>query len=1028
MSRHKANRIAAALVLVVVLAGVPTVAVAESPETATAPIAIELPTVEKQIDFAADVLPLLQHSCLACHSASVAEADVVLETPELLRAERDGGALVTPGDPAASRMLAVATHRDEPIMPPVDNDIGAPPLTPAELGVLQRWIEQGAKDSQVASPASINWQSLPDEYRPILATAVAAPGDLAVCSRGNEVYVYGLQPGSQQGQVIATLIDPALDPAKVGPRGAADLDMVRAVAVDSNADWIATAGYGSVKLWQREHSSHEFESVLPSTTVSTATAEGNHLAIAGEDGTIQLFDLSNNRVVQTWKAHDQPAAGLSLVRGGNVLVSAAGNIVRAWQLPSGVLLASWRLSVPPRRFVILHDKLVTASEDQLLRVWSLAIPAEPAGGGPGTEPAALEPHRTLSGHGRKIKALSVVPGTPKQFLSGSVDGTVRLWNAEDGSQIKSWIHGDAVTFIGVQCDGERFASVGGDRKVKIWALSESNPLATLEGDFRQRRLADRLAQSAQIAQANLKDAQNAVQTAKKQLAADEELKQQAVAALEEAKNVASKKATAVSEIKAKHDASGKTLSELNEKRTQAETALAEATRRNAESETDLELIAAAVKLIQAAEEQTAANAALDRIRQDRQMYMKTLQREAETALGEQTKARDEVQAIHDALAKQVEEEQKALDAATAANRDAEMGLSRAEASIAGSQKAVEAANDVVTQCSSLLADQEKLLAHASRQAQEQKPNFQLAAFFTDGNRLLLMDDGGYTRVYDARSFVPLDSWKSAAPAVAVIALGETDVIMAGGGAGGSGKLVRWNPSPKWTLKKTISGVDGPAALNDRVLSIDFSPDGSLLAAGGGEPSRSGQITIWNVSDGSFVRSIHQPHSDAVFSLAFSPDGRYLASASADRTAKVFRTADGELVRTFEGHTDHVTGVSWRANGKQLATSSADHTIKVWSFELGEQQRTIDVGMKEITGVTFAGTGGLVVSSSGDRSVRVHNADDGAAVRTISGAAGYLFCCDTTESGSLVVAGGEDRVLRVWKVDDGTELLKMEPRK
>lgn len=1025
MSGNKRYRIAAALVIVIGLGGLQIDAMAE--ETANAPIAIDLPPEGREVDFATDILPVLQRSCLACHNASVAEADVVLESPETLRAAREAGALVTPGDPAASRLLAVAANRDEPIMPPVDNDVGAPPLTPAELGLLQRWIEQGAKDPQISRPATINWQSLPDEHRPILATAIAPAGDVAVCSRGNEVYVYGLQPGSQQGQMLATLIDPALDPAKAGPRGAADLDMIRAVAVDGNADWIATGGYGSVKLWRREYSSHEFESVLPSTKISAMTAEGNQLAIAGEDGGVQLFDLSNNKLVHSWKAHDQPMVGLSLVR-GNVLVSVAGDTVKAWQVPGGALLASWRLSVWPKRFVMVaDDMLVTASDDLLLRVWSLAIPATPPDGSATAEPLALEPQRTLSGHGREILALASLPSTPKQFLSGSVDGTVRQWNAEDGSQIKSWIHGEAVLSIGVQRDGGQFASVGGDRKVNLWRLSEPNPLATLEGDFRQRRLADRFAQSVQIAQANLKDAQDAVEVAKKQLTGDEELKQKAVVTLDAAKKVAAEKATAMSEIKTKHDASANGIAQLNEKRTQAETALAEATRRNADSEKDLELVAAAIKLIQAAEEQSTANAALERIRLDRQAYLQTLQRDAQSALDAQTKARDEAQVNHDAIAKQVMESQTALDAAMAANRDAEMGLSRVEESIVGSQKAVEAANDVVTQCGSLLDNQTKLLADASSKVQDQKPNFQVVAFSADGNRLLLTDASGGMFVYDARSFVPLDSWKSAVPAVGAIALSETDFFVAGSGSGDAGKLVRWNPSPKWVLKKTLRDVEGSSVLTERVLSIDFSPDGSLLAAGGGEPSRSGQIMIWNVTDGSLVRSIQQPHSDTVFALAFSPDGEYVASASADRTAKVFRTADGELVRTFEGHTDHVTGVSWRANGKQLATSSADRKIKVWNFELGEQQRSIDVAGKEVTAVTFAGTAGLLVSGSGDRNVRIHNADDGAAVRTISGAAGYLFCCAASETGDLIVAGGEDRVLRVWNGKDGAEVLKIEPK-
>jgi WD40 repeat protein len=1018
------------IALVLALGTVHVRAFAESPEASSQPIAVELPPADREVGFAADVLPLLQRNCLACHNATTAEGDVVLETSELLRANREAGALVVPGDPATSRLLTVAAHRDEPHMPPADNDVAAVPLTPAELGLLQRWIEQGAKDSQAASRPPIHWQALPDDHRPILATAMAPAGDVAICSRGNELFVYGLQPGAQQGHVLATLVDPSLDLAQVGPRGAADMDMIRAVAIHGDADWIASAGFRSVKLWRRQHPSRQIESVLPSTAITATVAEGDQLAVAGEDGSIQLIDLTADKVVQTWKGHDGQVVGLAFARGGQVLVSIAGDVVRAWQTASGTLLASWRLSAAPKRLVMpADDLLVTSGDDLQLRVWTLGITTEPPKDGVAPELPTLEPTRTLSGHGRRIEALAVLPGSPRQFLSGSVDGTVRQWNADDGSQLKSWIHGDAVTLIGVQRDSGRFVSLGADRKAKVWSVSEPNPVATIEGDFRKAQRVDRLARLVQVAQANLKDAQDAVENAKKQVATDQEIKAKAAVSLEATKKTMEEKSTALNDIKTKLDTGAKSLAELNQKRTQAESAVTEATKRSADSAKELAIIADAVKLIQAADQQAAATAALDKIRQDRLAYLQIIQRDAQSALDASTKERDAAQAAQDTLAKQVEEAQKASEAAIAANRDAETTLSRAEESIVASGKSVEAANSKVEQCATKLAEREKVRMETSQQAHNERPLFESAAFSADGNRLLLIDDRGRVFLFDAQTFSPLDSWDgSAATPLAAMFVSEADLIVAARRTPDSGKLTRWKTWPVWTLQKKLGGVDGPVTLADRVLSLDFSPDGSLLAAGGGDPSRSGQITVWNVSDGSLVRNVHQPHSDTVFDLEFSPDGEYLASASADRTAKVFRTVDGELIRTFEGHTDHVTGVTWRANGKQLATSSADHKIKVWSFELGEQQRSIDAAGKEVTGLAYAGTGGLLVSSSGDRSVRIHNADDGAVVRTIAGAAGYLFSCAVSETGNLVAAGGEDRVLRVWNGEDGAEVVKIEPAK
>src|SRR5262245_47914287 len=53
-----------------------------------------------------------------------------------------------------------------------------------------------------------------------------------------------------------------------------------------------------------------------------------------------------------------------------------------------------------------------------------------------------------------------------------------------------------------------------------------------------------------------------------------------------------------------------------------------------------------------------------------------------------------------------------------------------------------------------------------------------------------------------------------------------------------------------------------------------------------------------------------PHSEQVTSLAFSPDGGRVLSGSEDKTAKLWDTATGALLRTFEGHSDVVSSVAF----------------------------------------------------------------------------------------------------------------------
>ena len=196
-------------------------------------------------------------------------------------------------------------------------------------------------------------------------------------------------------------------------------------------------------------------------------------------------------------------------------------------------------------------------------------------------------------------------------------------------------------------------------------------------------------------------------------------------------------------------------------------------------------------------------------------------------------------------------------------------------------------------------------------------------------------------------------------------------------SGGYREVKLWrHVGANWSLARTIGSADDPAQFADRVIALDFSPDGKLLATGGGEPSRGGELKIWNVADGRLVRAISNPHSDAVCSLHFSPDGSLLASGGADRFLRVFRVATGELVKSFEGHTGHLLGVAWRADGRELASASADDTVKIWDLSTGEQKRTIEGFGKEVTGIGYVAATPRVLTSCGDRFVRLHNTDNG----------------------------------------------------
>lgn len=57
----------------------------------------------------------------------------------------------------------------------------------------------------------------------------------------------------------------------------------------------------------------------------------------------------------------------------------------------------------------------------------------------------------------------------------------------------------------------------------------------------------------------------------------------------------------------------------------------------------------------------------------------------------------------------------------------------------------------------------------------------------------------------------------------------------------------------------------------------------------------------------------------------------IATGGDDKTAALWRVADGSEIRRFEGHTDNVTCLAVSPDGRLLATGSADKTARTWEL-------------------------------------------------------------------------------------------------
>jgi WD40 repeat protein len=304
------------------------------------------------------------------------------------------------------------------------------------------------------------------------------------------------------------------------------------------------------------------------------------------------------------------------------------------------------------------------------------------------------------------------------------------------------------------------------------------------------------------------------------------------------------------------------------------------------------------------------------------------------------------------------------------------------------------------------------------------------AFSADSKRLATAGDDMVVSIWDGDTGALQHQIPGHKGAVSAVAFGAGNVVVSGAA---DNSAVVWSANPEWKLVGMLGAkMDAPLDLagspfNSRILSLDFSPNGQFIATGGGDPSRSGELMIWDVQKQSLVKTIEDAHSDTVFGVQFSRDGKRIVSGAADKFVKLFDVQTGKLIKSFEGHTHHVMDVSIKADGSTIASAGADNAIKVWNVETGEQKRTISNYTKQVTSLEFIGVGENIVSCGGDATVRLHKTSNGQNYRSLAGAKGFVFAADAARDESIIAAGGQDGVLRVW-TPAGKLLFSFEPPK
>ena len=219
-----------------------------------------------------------------------------------------------------------------------------------------------------------------------------------------------------------------------------------------------------------------------------------------------------------------------------------------------------------------------------------------------------------------------------------------------------------------------------------------------------------------------------------------------------------------------------------------------------------------------------------------------------------------------------------------------------------------------------------------------------------------------------------------------------------------GFAVRLRETGAWTTRHLLTG---PGA---EMQALAFSPNGALLACGGGGPA----VGMWDTTTGQELVPLHISGMTWSWSVAVGPDGFTLAAAG-DFGLQVWVPGSNEHLEAALDDTETYERAVFSPTAPLLAAVGR-YTITVW--ETGEWRQVASFaghGDEIVLDVAFSPDGTLLASAGGDGTARIWETATWKLLRAITGPAEgkWVTKVNFSPDGRLLAFASTDGTVRVW---------------
>ena len=220
---------------------------------------------------------------------------------------------------------------------------------------------------------------------------------------------------------------------------------------------------------------------------------------------------------------------------------------------------------------------------------------------------------------------------------------------------------------------------------------------------------------------------------------------------------------------------------------------------------------------------------------------------------------------------------------------------------------------------------------------------------TPDGRLITGSSNGTARLWNMQTGEEIRTFTGHEGVVWSVAV-TPDGHLATGSRDGTARL--WNLETGEEIR-TYTGHRG------EIYSVAVAPNGRLVTGGGFFISDDNTARLWDIETGEEIR-VFAGHKGEVSSVVVTSDG-HLLTGSNDKTARLWDIESGEEIRAFIGHHGRVNSIEVTPDG-QLVTVSSDGTARLWDMKTGEELRVFSCHDSSVVSLALTGDGHLVTGA------------------------------------------------------------------